>query len=75
MSSWTYLVQFVFALLGIVDGGLVSVMEQLTRSNEAIAAIVARSAGDKDSLAFRNWLQFKESLRDAETGQFHELIN
>lgn len=50
-------------------------MEQVTRSNEAIATVVARPAGDEDSLAFGRRLQFEESLRYAETGELHELVD
>lgn len=52
----THLVKLVLALLGIVDGGLVPVVEQVTRSNEAIAAIVARPTCYKNPLAFGQWL-------------------
>jgi hypothetical protein len=35
------LVEVVFGLLGVVDGGLVAVMEEMTSSDETVSAIVA----------------------------------
>ena len=75
MNQETDLVQFILALLGIIDGGLVAVVEQVTCCDKAVAAIVARAAGYENSVALGKWLEFEERLGDAETGELHQLID
>jgi hypothetical protein len=45
------LVELVFALLRVVDCGLVAVVEEVAGCDEAIAAVVAGAAGYEDAFA------------------------
>lgn len=75
MNQNTDLVQLILALLGIIDRGLVAVVEQVTCGNETIAAIVARAAGYENPVALGKRLQFEKRLGHAETGELHQLID
>jgi hypothetical protein len=56
----THLVQFVLALLRIVDGGLVSVVEEMSCSNKPITTVVTRATGDQNSLPFVQRLKLED---------------
>jgi hypothetical protein len=50
-------------------------MEKVTRSNETITTVVARPTCYQYPLTLAEWLELEECLRDAETGEFHQLID
>jgi L-serine deaminase len=54
------LVELVFALLRVVDCGLVAVVEEVASCDEAVAAIVAGAAGYEDAFARVEGLEFED---------------
>jgi hypothetical protein len=54
------LVELVFALLRVVDCGLVAVVEEVAGCDEAIAAVVAGATGYKDAFARVEGLEFED---------------
>lgn len=67
-NSVTYLVQVILATLRVVDGGLVTVVSQVTGSHQAVAAIVPRAASHQDSVALVQGMHAVDDLGDGEPG-------
>lgn len=47
-------------LLGVVDGGRVAVVEEVTGRDEAVAAVVAGPAGEEDAVSAGEGLEFED---------------
>lgn len=58
-KSFIHLVKLVLALLGIVDCGLIPVVEEMASRNETITAIVTRTACNEDSSALVEGLKLE----------------
>jgi hypothetical protein len=54
------LVEVVFALLRVVDCGLVAVVEEVASCDEAIAAVVTGAAGYEDTFTRVEGLEFED---------------
>lgn len=52
----THLVKVIFALLWIVDGGLVAIVEEMASRNKTIAAVVPGTTCDEDAVALAEGL-------------------
>jgi hypothetical protein len=56
----TYLIQLVLALLGVVDGRLVPVVEEVPSSNETITTVVAGTTSYQYPLALVQRLKLED---------------
>jgi len=57
-----YLVKLILRLLGVVHSRLVTIMPKMSRGDQSITTIIARSYGDQNAIAFLWRLEFEERL-------------
>lgn len=58
----TYLVKLILRLLGVIHSRLVTIVPKMSRSDQSITTIIARSYGDQNAIAFLWRLEFEERL-------------
>lgn len=58
----TYLVKLTLRLLGVVHSRLVTIVPKMSRSDQSITTIIARSYGDQNAIASLWWLEFEKCL-------------
>lgn len=57
-----YLVKLILRLLGVIHSRLVTIVPKMSRSDQSITTIIARSYGDQNAIAFLWRLEFEKCL-------------
>lgn len=62
LDAATYLVKLILRLLGVIHSRLVTIVPKMSRSDQSITTIIARSYDDQNTIAVLWWLEFEERL-------------
>lgn len=69
------LVKLVLAAFGVVDGGLVAIVSEVTSGYQAIASVISRAASHEDAVSLIEWVHFVDGLGYGKTSKLHQLVD